>query len=860
MADFDPRQMTDSFLAALREFHSGGKDPAMGGGGQGTRKTSGIGDTKSLAELGKEVDKLTGQIKGTTRGLNAYQRMMEGQGLNYVNLTDDIERLGKALDEASKESDLGRMAVIKTRKEQLELTAVQHNAKVGLNNFAMGTAKAFKQSMIPAVGSFVKALQTDASATSLSTTLFSGAIDTAAGAGNAAGAAMGAAGTAMAGLGGKAGKAGIAMAALGPIVQSLSTGASNLAKFGMQVIGTEVERASKAFHDATNAGALFADGVTGAKNAALSAGLTTDQFAKVLQQHSGSLAAAGMDVGTATKLMGGAMKAGGVQMKTELMKLGYGFEEQAGLVAETMANMRQSGEALTAGDQAAIAQQTGKYAENLRIISSITGEDARKKMAAVKEQAAQLAFQQKLAGMESTQRDNVINAMANMSDQQRKNFMETMVFGQTINKAGAAMEATSSSFAANNQALVAAAEAGTLDANSARSINAEYAAGVKSDMLANKEIGMAGMAGIGGIAGELSTAMGTELQYRNKWNAAAIKGAEAGAQGQKTTNDELTNSLVGATTAGQQLKLALQDELSPAIKKFSDVTKETLEGVRGMLASMGVGDPNNAPEKKTDWGTVGSGALTGASTGAMVGSMAGPIGTAIGAALGGVVGGFASWWSETKGHSVGGIVEGDPGGFLAKLHGKELIIPLKGNEPVKDSKGYEQAMKLFGKDLAGSSSVSPGAESSKRVISRETKTIGDMQGVKAEIAAMRGGLMGLSGTASALSNSGAEVRNPERDSSDFVSKASSALKDLWDATPMGKLSAMANSAITGDPASAQLQNQQPLQGKDAIDSPLSRLLEEQLMTLNSIADLMSELNSKTADAVDHQRTIAENTF
>jgi hypothetical protein len=135
-----------------------------------------------------------------------------------------------------------------------------------------------------------------------------------------------------------------------------------------------------------------------------------------------------------------------------------------------------------------------------------------------------------------------------------------------------------------------------------------------------------------------------------------------------------------------------------------------------------------------------------------------------------------------------------------------------------------------------------------------------MQGVKAEIAAMRGGLMGLSGTASALSNSGAEVRNPERDSSDFVSKASSALKDLWDATPMGKLSAMANSAITGDPASAQLQNQQPLQGKDAIDSPLSRLLEEQLMTLNSIADLMSELNSKTADAVDHQRTIAENTF
>ena len=706
MADFTPQDLSRALLDALREFQSGGRAPEQGGGGQGSRAVGGDVDTKNLQKMMAEVGELADSIKAGRGSVDTFSRVLLGQGVNYQDIGSQLAQFESALADAEKAEDVNARAIIENTRERLVEATVFRNTRAAMTNVVMGATSAISKNLVPALGTFVKGLQSGSTGTELATGLISSSLNAAAGTAQTAGSAAGALGQSMSGMPGKMGAFGKGLAMVGPLFGKLSAAANKLAQFGLQVVGKEVERQSKAFHAGANAGALFADGMTGMTNAALSAGLTTDQFSNVLATQSANLAASGMGVSGGIKLMEGAFKVGGKNMKRELQNLGYGFEEQAGLVAETMANMRQSGGALTQGDQAAIAQQTAKYAENLRVITAITGSDAKKKMEQVKAEANQLAFQQKLAGMDATQRSNIINAMANMSDQQRKNFQETMVFGQVVNKTGAALEATSTNFAANTQQLVTSAMNGTLDAEKTREINGKFAEGVRQDLLNQKEIGMAGMAGIPGMAADLSQSMAQELNFRQQFNAENIKQAEAAASAQKNTTDTATKALTEAEQAAQELRIGIQKIMMPAVSKMGEVSALALQSVNKMLGSMGVETGMAEPEEKTDWGevaaTAAGDALTGASIGATIGSIVPGVGTAIGAAVGGgagaLIGGLRSFFGW--GSKVGGVVEGDESGYLHKLHGRELIVPLDGDTPREGTPGYNKAMELFGNSTA----------------------------------------------------------------------------------------------------------------------------------------------------------------
>ena len=847
MADgtIDPRELSQAFLQALREFNSGGDRPAVGGGGSGARtETLGPGAANSLKSLISEVTKLTSRIKQGNPAINTYMRLMEGQGVNFRNIDSTLDQLEKSLKDAKKANDLNGQAILRSKRAELEKAAAITNAKVATANFALGTAKALKEQMLPAVSDFVKGLQGDASANSLASGTLTAAIDIAGGAAQSAGGAVAGFGQATMGAKGPIGLLGKAAAVAGPMIESLAGSATKLAKFGVSVLGKEVDRANAAFTAANAAGALYANGMSGVRDAALSAGLTTEQFSKVLQERSSDIADAGLGVSQGAKMIGGALAIGGTTMKRELLNLGYGFEDQAALVAETMSNMRQSGKALTSGDQAAIAQQTSKYAENLRVISAITGEDARKKMAQVKEQAAQLAFQQKLAGMDATQRDNIINAMANMSEQQRKNFMDTMVFGQTINKAGAAMEATSTNFAANNQALVAAAQQGVLDADKTRAINAQFAEGVRQDMLNNKEIGMAGMAGLSGIAGDLSSVMGQELQYRQKWNADAIAAATTDTAGAKQTQDELTAGLMGATTAAQKLKVDIQEVLSPAIKYYGEVTNQVLTGIEKTLADVGLyvkgGSINEQyvgmSQSAQNWEQLsGSDAVVGGINRGME-----AITDTANMLTGGLIDYGLSFFGQSLeklkqeridyetaylrglkekqagGMADGGIARGPMSGYAQLLHGNELVIPLTSSGAMDTSSvGFEHALKLL----------------------QKTDT---------------------TGISSAVSSN---VRDPERVSNmGMLSSVASKIGDVFENFSATAIAAQTATApgVKSSTTNNNRTNNYMMDGEE--ESPMSRVLSEQLELLKQLTMQMGELNATSRDSLGYQRTIVENTY
>lgn len=681
--------------------------------GMGSAKGPGV-DTKqakTAKELAEQYEKLTSRIKDQTKQYGLLNTLLNKNNTVSKAVSEDLKNLD---DVIKKTEDSYERSILQQKRRDLEHAAAHATNMQMLAQFTQGLGKATSMAFAGA-GQFVKGLQGGSSGIELASGLMSAGLDIAGETSKTMGNAVGAAGTVLANSTNPRLKAlGNIAAVTGPLIGSLGESASKLAKFGVEVLAKEVEKTVKAFHTATSSGAMFADGMTGLRNAANQAGLTVDQFAGVLQKHSTDLAALGMGVTEGAKRVGGALNAGGTQMKVSLQKLGYGFEEQAGLVAETMKDMRGSGGPLKASN-AEVAAQTQRYAENLRTISAITGEDAKKKMDQVRQQANQLAFQQKLAGMDEGQRKGVLNAMANMSDMERKNFMDMVNFGAVINKEGAAAGALSQGLTNSVEGYYAAFQKGTLNEIEARKVQAANSDQIKKDMLDNTGVALAGAAGVGGLVQGLSESMGKELEFRNTWTKEAIAAAEKGVEAQKNASDKLTESVVGAETAAQNLKLALEKELTPAIGRFAEVAKEMLGAVQKQLKEMGLGgeDKKKDSENKSwlgkKWDATKqwlsepghiSGALTTAGTAVEVAGLAADA-TGIGAVagvplnvIGGVMMGLGAL-AGVMGYAKGGIADGDETGYLQKLHGKELIVPMKGEGLDTSSTGYSELLNLM---------------------------------------------------------------------------------------------------------------------------------------------------------------------
>ena len=429
---------------------------------------------------------------------------------------------------------------------------------------------------------------------------------------------------------------------LGSLIKGISTAATALGQFAVEVLAKEVEKTIVAFGKASSGGALFADGMTGLRDAAKNAGLTIEQFSETIQRQSANIAAAGLSVPEGAKRIGDALRAGGEDLRGNLINLGFSIAEQGDLVAETMALMRASGQPLRAnGTQ--IAVETERYAENLRIIAAITGEDAKKKAAQTREVTNQLRFQQKIAGMEAKQRIAIELGMQNIPAALQKNVRDIVLFGSVINTTGAVMTSLSPNIRAFQDAIAEQVTAGTLNQESARTLNKQYMDGIRADIAdqngAFSSIAQVESAGLNGIAADTAKLTNALLQDAKKLGKDATETGEDSVKGQKKTTDELTTNVKSASIAAQSLAVALQDMLLPAIGLFAGATKSLTEGmglaVDKLYELAGVPNPGFNPGENTVREGLG-----------------------------------------IKSMDVGGISTGPVSGYAATLHGTEAVVPL----------------------------------------------------------------------------------------------------------------------------------------------------------------------------------------
>jgi hypothetical protein len=583
--------------------------------GGDSRSKIGI-NPEDLQTFFKQIKQNTSTFGGLTKELLSGQKKYKDFSYSLDKLDEQIEKTTDSLDDLSdeaKENAIAARAELIEKRKAIQAMA-EHNA--GQKALVDGTtqlSKALVATAAKTAGNFARGLQDGASAFSLAGGLMEGAIDGMNAGAQAVGTGMSTVGNTMASSTNPRVKGlGMAASLAGGAIKGLGDAAAAAGKFVVGFMIKEMEKTVDAFNKTSNAGAMFADGMTGMRNAAADAGLTVKQFGEVMSRNSTSLAQSGLGVTEGAKQMGRVgkiMKENGIQ--DSLLKLGYGFEEQAELTATTIANMRRSAGGKV-NDQE-VATQTAKYAENLRLIAAITGEDAKKKVEAVAAQNQILAFQQKTAGMSKEQRAQLDAAMATMTDQEQKNFRDRVVFGEVINKEGAIYESTIQGAREKGEAAYALVQNNQLTADSNAKLNADYSDRIRESVLSQQDMAQAAMV-TGGTLGDVAKAQLDVLNQSNTYTKEGVENGKKNVKDQKTANDDLTQGVVTASKAAQQLAIDLEKLVLPQLGKFAFYSGAILKAIQGQLdeymGSAGGQDEENF-KNMSFWEKLQSGAARG---------------------------------------------------------------------------------------------------------------------------------------------------------------------------------------------------------------------------------------------------------
>lgn len=407
---------------------------------------------------------------------------------------------------------------------------------------------------------------------------------------------------------------GIGLTALGSVTAILVEKLGDKAKAVVQIGMKELEATSKFYSTATNAGALFANGIKEFRDTAGKANLTQGEFAKVLAENNGIFALYGGTVGNGTKKFADAGKEM-VRFREGLINLGYSYEEQADGLAQVMQlNALQGNASRKTG--AELAVETDKYLTNLRAISSFTGEDAKKAQARATAASQQSAVDSKLRKMDDNARDR-FQSMVKLLPEEMQQGLQQMFLAGTItdpelaaafSNNAAVMELFNKAVQYTNDSTI---DAGKATENLKNDLSRVSAAGLKQADASADSVGASNL--LTGQFQKYNKAVeasqnlflkGTQLQ----------KDSNDEAKNAKNTKDPLTRSVADATAAAQDIKLLIQKEMTPAITgfvaAFNAGRKQITDGIIELTKAFRSGATTPSADTPVPGGT-GAGASTG---------------------------------------------------------------------------------------------------------------------------------------------------------------------------------------------------------------------------------------------------------
>ena len=574
----------------------------------------------------KSFEQLNKDIKKGDASFNQVRR-----AIGYLD--DAIGELGNTANDGAKRNQLQQQRT--ELVEKAKNIRVTEASKLFTKNLLTGSSKL--------ISDLTNDMQQGAGGVSMSTTILKGAIDMAAG-------AVGMIGAVLESIGDKTPLVGGLIKGVGTAVTYTAEAGKKILKFAVDVLSKELEKTNKAFNTIVANGAVFAGGLTAMREASVGAGLTLQQFSKVISEQSQDLAMSGMSVAEGARMVGATGRIfdqNNGRIRTQLLNLGYGFEEQAEITATVMGNIRRTAQSV---NPALLASETQKLGENMRLVAALTGEDAKAKTKQVREQNQIAAFQNKLAQMGPKQAAQIDTAMAQMTAIEQKAFRDRVIFnGSVINKDAAIYEATNAAAAEKGRLLYGKFLSETFDATAVADANAQYSQAMIDAFRKNQAMFVAGYATGDSALTNVSAAGLDAYNQAIKFTKEAVEAAKNSVKTLKDTTDPLTKGMQKATTAAQDLAISFEALLTPLLESYAQAAglgvsavSEAVKTFRNLL--LGKDDTSIAPGIET---------------------YANP-----------------ALISDGKGRAMGGISTGPVSGYTEVLHGTEAVVPLPDNKTI----------------------------------------------------------------------------------------------------------------------------------------------------------------------------------
>ncbi len=482
--------------------------------------------------------------------------------------------------------------------------------------------------------------------------------DTIAKTGQLTGGVVDALGDALSGIPVVGGLVGGLVSGVGKITAALAEAAGNIINTVGPMLTAELERASKAYRQAGQVGALGADGLRGLANQAIDAGLSFNTFAGVINKTAPDLVFALGNSADAAKTLASTSKEM-APFRRNLLALGISVEQQNELTAGYIGLQQRLGRN-EARDSRALAQGSRNYIKNLTELSKLTGKSVSEQqkelddqMRNVRASAALRQVQQKLGGQAGKDAADNIQGVTSVLKQRAPaiaaGFADALGGNLGTDAARNFQQATGQA----GLQIIEQLKNGQINRDQALA-KIQEASAQRYQALGGDKFAMA--------VGGMNTALEPVILDLQNLTFGAKFGEQVGKVEQQVnktakTTDGVTNSMINAQEAmiksAQALdKLALQTTLplaakgietftSAMVKSTTELTKyigKSKEEIAAMLKEQ-AGLSTEGVEKGDVALTSGISALGGAGIGAAIGTAILPgIGTAIGAGIGGLTG------------------------------------------------------------------------------------------------------------------------------------------------------------------------------------------------------------------------------
>jgi len=476
-----------------------------------------MGNVKALKDYADKVKRARdGFKKSADEILDSMKNLRKGLNAGEMTASELAKELDTLRDQINKTSDQDKKAALIAQKADLERLNAQNKANEVMKDSALKFAGGMVTGVSKAFANASRAALAGGDSFEMAGAMMNAGVDLVNTANQGGANALKSFGAATAGAGGKVGRFGIAASIAGEALSAVSNGLSELAKAGIGFMISQTKSLINSFNSMAGSGAVFAGGMMGMIRTAQTAGMTLEQFSKAVTSNTDALTKTGLGLTEASKRMAGAMQAGGRAARDGMFALGMSMEEQAGAYADTMALLAGPSGQLKSSNQA-VAQETQEYAKNLKLISSITGQDAKAKMDKLRQDNDTLAFNSYLNGLSEKERLRTQEAMAMMSQEDQRAFREKVLYGDVISKDLAASRAVNTAIAKNQDEQYAASQRHAL---TAKFVADGYQRNAQDMLAQSNELGKSIGLAREGVGAEVSQTTNAVTQYAQRFRNA----------------------------------------------------------------------------------------------------------------------------------------------------------------------------------------------------------------------------------------------------------------------------------------------------------------------------------------------------